>query len=138
MVSNRRQMKEIILLTILFIFMFQIYRIASHTNILKKVHLVDIPYSIKCFFNGPLCEEGDLDGWSLLHGSIFLVVGFAMPKRYLLIIIFSVLFEFVRFHFGYESRPIINPLVNLTGYIIGSFLNDKSKTYREKYQVLER
>ncbi|MEM0354186.1 MAG: hypothetical protein QXW79_01255 [Thermoplasmata archaeon] len=141
MIHIHRPLKEVILLTLVFVIMFQIYMLVSYTkydSILKKVRLADVPYSIKCFFDGPVCEEGNLDGWSLLHGSIFIAVGFAIPNKYLLVIIFSMLFELVRFHFGYEARPIINPLVNLTGYMIGSFLNSKCHLYRNKYNLLEK
>lgn len=95
------------------------------------------PHDIKCLFNQPNCSEADVDGWSLVQAFIYFVVGLIIPNKYLIIIIVSIILEILKPFIGYEPKYIIGPLLNTTGYIVGSMLSPCKNNYKEKYQIFE-
>ena len=137
MPSNTEQIKKIIVLLIFFAIMWQIYNYTYRTRYGDYFSntIVDVPYSIKCFFNEPGCEEGNIDGWSIVHGLMFFIIGLIVPNQYLVILIISIILEFIQPYLGNNARYIINPLINLTGYTLGSIMNSNSRYFKEKYQI---
>ena len=139
MSSNPEQIKKILVLLVIFAIIWLVYN-----NIFKvknngypsDTKILDVPYSIKCFFNEPGCEEGNIDGWSVVHLLVCFIIGMFFPNRFLVIIIFSVAFEIIGSRLGKQPRYIINPLINITGYAIGSLMSFRNDNYKEKYQVL--
>lgn len=101
----------------------------------KNSKIISIPLEIKCLFGEDYCEEGDIDYWVLLHGFIYTMIGILIPGQYLAVTIMSILFEFMQTYMGNGARFIVNPLVNLTGYGLGSLLNHhlKKGSRYEKY-----
>lgn len=97
--------------------------------------LINVPYSIKCFFGENSCEKGDIDGWSILLAIIYFIIGWIKPHYYGTIIILSIVMECIQFYMNSQSKFIINPLIAITGYIIGSLLSPKPD-FREKYKIL--
>ena len=97
--------------------------------------LICVPHSIKCFFGENLCERGDIDQWSLLSLAVYFIIGWFKPHYYGTIIIISIVLEFIQFYMNGQSKFIINPLIAITGYIIGSLASPKPD-FREKYKVL--
>lgn len=89
--------------------------------------LIEVPYDVKCFFGEEKCEEGDINGWSLVNIVIYFIIGFTLPGQYLLIIILAFIYEFLQQYLGNHSMYIIGPLVKITGYSIGSFLSPRKK-----------
>jgi hypothetical protein len=87
--------------------------------------LVDVPMGVKCAFNEPQCEKGDLDGWTLVHAVGFFLLGYFIPEQYLAVIILSIIIVVIEPYFGYHPKYIIDPLVNLTAYSVGSLLSPK-------------
>ena len=141
MVSNKQDIKTIIIIIIIFAIIFQIYNItykSKYGDPLTKMKISKVPYELKCAFEEPGCEEGDIDGWTLMHGLMYFIIGLIVPNKYLIIFVISILWEIIQPLFGNNARYIINPLVNLTGYGIGSIVkNSLSKNQlREKYTVL--
>jgi len=68
------------------------------------------------------CENVKIDGWSVLHFLVFLVGGMVLPRRYITVIILSILCEIYEYHAGWRARFIIDPVINLLGYFIGCHL----------------
>ena len=137
--SNTNQIKKIVVLLIIFAIIWQIYNYtycAHNGDVLKNIKIADVPYSVKCAFNEPGCEEGNIDGWSLVHGLMYFIIGLIAPNQYLFIIAISIIFEIIQPYLGNKARYIINPLINITGYAIGSLLSNATRGYGEKYQVL--
>uniref|UniRef100_A0A6C0LTE8 Uncharacterized protein n=1 Tax=viral metagenome TaxID=1070528 RepID=A0A6C0LTE8_9ZZZZ len=101
--------------------------------------LISIPHDVKCFFNESNCEEGDVDGWTLLSGFIYIIAGYLIPNNYFAAILISVIIEIIKSKTKMNSKFIINPLFNITGYAIGSYLYEwKNKNLlKEKYKVFE-
>lgn len=134
------QLKKLIVLLIIFAILWQIYNITyrqKYGDYFGNMKVAEVPHSVKCFFNEPGCEEGDIDGWSIVYALIYFIVGLIIPNQYLAVIVISILFELAQPYFGNRSRYIINPLVNITGYGLGSLLSKNMNGYKEKYKVLE-
>ena len=141
MTTSTKDIINIIILVLIFAIIIQIYNYTyknKYGDILSRKKLAEVPYEVKCAFEEPGCEEGDIDGWTLLHGVIFFIIGLIIPNKFLAVLIISVIWELVQPLLGNQPRYIINPLTNITGYAIGSLVRDtvnKSK-FREKYTVL--
>lgn len=134
------QVKKIIIIIVILTIIFQVYNMtykARYGDFLHQLKITTVHDSVKCFFGEDGCEEGDIDGWTLIHGLMYGLIGYYIPNHYLAIIIISIVFELVQPYLGNRARYIVNPLVNLTGYGIGSVLS-KKKSFKEKYQVIEK
>ena len=91
--------------------------------------LAEVPMDIKCVFNEPKCEEGDIDGFTLVTGIVFVLIGITVPDQYLIVAVWSIILELVRSWMGTGARYVIGPLVNLTGYGIGSAISRPIKRF---------
>ena len=92
--------------------------------LLFKVY--EVPLWIKCPFLHLKCERGDVDGWSLYHLADHFIMGFAFPHiRYEWHFVFyqSLLCEFGELIGGERARFIVDPGINLFGYLIGCCAN---------------
>ena len=139
MPNDSKQIKKIIILLIIFAVVYQVYNFsykAKHGDILSNIKFADVPDSVKCFFNEPGCSKGNIDGWSLMHGLMFLIIGLIVPNQYFFVIIISIALEILQPFIGNNARYILNPLINLTGYAVGSVINRSTCSFKEKYQVL--
>lgn len=124
--------------TVIILIYNQTYK-AKYGDFLTNFKISDVPDSIKCMFGEDNCEEGDIDGWSICHGLMYFIIGLIAPNYYITITAVSVVFELVQPFLGNSSRYIINPLVNLTGYTIGSIMSKNfGASYKEKYNVIEK
>lgn len=93
-----------------------------YSEVLSRFKIADVPHSLKCYFNEDQCEKGYIDGWSLLSGLIYLVAGFLLPGHHFIALIISIATQFIQPHFGIHSKYIIDPLINITMYSIGSIV----------------
>ncbi|AGF85438.1 hypothetical protein QJ854_gp344 [Moumouvirus goulette] len=135
--------RNLILLLVFFITIWMIYtylHASKYGDILDNIKVMEVPHSVKCFFGENTCEQGDIDGWSMLQAFLYFIVGLIIPNRYLLIIIISIVVEIIKPLFGITPKYIISPLLNVTGYILGSSLNPIGKNYNlsEKYKLLTK
>jgi len=137
--STHDQIKKIIFLLIGFVIIWQIYNFtykATYGDFLSGLEIADVPESLKCFFNEDKCEEGDLDGWTVAHIVMYFIIGYVVPDQYLAILFISIVWELFQPMIGSNAMFIINPLVNLTGYSLGSVLSQKKKpSYDKKYEL---
>lgn len=126
-----------ILIAIIALVYMLLYR-GDHSDILSRVKLADVPYSVKCYFKEPGCEEGNIDGWSIVYLLFFFIVGLIMPNQYVLVLLVTIGIEIFKPCIGGHSKYIINPIIGLTGYAIGSLIRTKTihTDYHEKYQIL--
>jgi hypothetical protein len=122
----------IAIVSLVFIFLYK----NDHSDILSKTKLMDVPYSVKCFFKEPGCEEGNIDGWSIVYLLFFFIMGLIIPKKYVLVFLITIAVEIFKPCIGGRSKYIINPIIGMTGYAIGSLLRINQNNYHEKYQVL--
>jgi len=103
---------------------------------LSGVTVAEVPYNVKCFFHEPNCEKGDIDGETMFRGLLFLIIGYIMPNNFLLIFLIIGLLTIGEPMFGRDARYIINPLVSITGYAIGSVIGQSACDYTKKYQII--
>jgi hypothetical protein len=110
-------MKVIVSIIILSIFMANMINIFGETKT-----LLTLPMEVKCFFNEEGCQHGDIDTNTIIHGSGMFFVGIAAPKHHTSVIIALILTEILKPYVGINPRYIINPLVGLTTYSLGSMI----------------
>lgn len=102
---------------------------------LSNIQIAEVPYDVKCFFGERGCDRGDIDAWTLIYGLLYFLIGLWVPRRYLLVTAIAVTYEVVKPILGNQPKYIINPLVAITAYTIGSLLGTRRNRYREKYRV---
>jgi hypothetical protein len=135
--NTKEKITQSIMQLILLLLILTILFVIINNFCVNQIKIVNLPYSVKCLFDEKNCEEADIDCVTLLHALVYMIIGVLMPDKYLLIIILIIILEFVEPMFGRDSNFVIHPLVNISGYAIGSLLSpSKRKNYKEKYQVL--
>jgi len=92
----------------------------SKTN---KLPVIKIPRCIKCCIKTRKCEDGNFNIWSCIHLTIYIVVGYFIPRQYIAILCISIFCELVEIVLGDVSKLILDPVTNLIGYTIGSYLS---------------
>lgn len=92
--------------------------------------LWDPPRSIKCIIkdisNNPKknnCEKINVDYWSVAHAVLYAAIGLFVPHKYALVLVLSVVCEVFEFYSGWRAKWILDPIVNMGGYIVGSALS---------------
>lgn len=126
--------KQIILIILIFTIIISYIRLLSNHQYNFKI--VNIPYSIKCAFKEPGCEDGNIDTYSMIHALIFFILGLLFPNNYIIIFIMSIIIELLQPFIGNKARYIINPLISITSYSIGSLIKNKFSNYSAKYSTL--
>ena len=84
--------------------------------------LVNVPMEIKCAFNEDACEQGNIDGWSIVYLIAYSIIGYNIPNQYLVVLFASIIVEVVFYSIGYPARFIMNPLIAISGFSVGSYL----------------
>ena len=79
-----------------------------------------MPKSVKCFIGDINCKKGDITLWTVFHFIIYFVVGVFLPHHYIEILLISIGCELLESGIGHTSKYIVDPVVNMLGYIIGS------------------
>lgn len=94
-------------------------------RIFKKIanFCIPVPYGLKCYFNESGCERGNIDIFSFFHFIGYFIIGFLIPDYYWEIIILSYICEFLELGLGFPTKFIIDPLINISGYAVGSALS---------------
>ena len=90
---------------------------------IKHINLLEIPYSIKCTIGAENCAKGDASTWIVIHFVIYVLIGLFVPDCYVEILVISIACELIEAGFGHISKFIVDPMVNMAGYIIGSALS---------------
>ncbi|AKI80228.1 hypothetical protein QJ850_gp471 [Acanthamoeba polyphaga mimivirus] len=135
--TNNVKILIILIIFVVIVWQFYYYATSKHNNNFLNKKIAIVPHDIKCLFNQPNCSEADVDGWSLIQAFIYFIVGLIIPNKYLIIIIVSIILEILKPFIGFEPKYIIAPLLNTTGYIVGSMLSPCKNNYKEKYQIFE-
>ena len=89
--------------------------------------LIEMPYDMKCYIGEPRCETGDFTIFTIIHLISYTIIGYFVPGYYFLIFIISIICEVFELGIGFQSKFILDPIVNMTGYIIGSQINYATK-----------
>jgi hypothetical protein len=84
---------------------------------------IPVPYGLKCLFGESGCERGNISFLSFFHFIGYFIIGVLIPDYYWEIIILSYACEFIELGLGFTPKFIIDPLINISGYAIGSALS---------------
>ena len=85
----------------------------------------DVLGESKCVIQIHGCDRQIIDGWTLIRGIFFVLIGFSNPHSHANIAALSILMEAFSVSCKRTGlRPLINPLTNLIGYSIGSYICD--------------
>jgi hypothetical protein len=98
-----------------------------HYYPMKKVEgcIFEMPYGAKCLFGEMDCEKADFTLFSVIHIVSYIIIGYFIPDQYLIILIVSILCEFLEYFMGFQSKFILDPIINIAGYFIGSTLRNQ-------------
>lgn len=89
-------------------------------NHLTKRKVIKLPTDLKCFVGDHRCKEGDFEIWTLVHFVIYFAIGMYIPSLYFEILIISIACELLETAIGFPAKYILDPIVNMAGYILGS------------------
>lgn len=124
MLSEYKLIFLLIIIGIIYLIYIRLFQ-PKYGDIFSKTRFIEVPNEIKCYFKEPGCEEGDIDGWGIIRVLIFFIIGLIVPDKYLFIITITIVYEILQPYFGNKSRYIINPLLSITGYSVGSIMSRK-------------
>ena len=82
--------------------------------------MFELPYGAKCLFGEEDCEKADFTIFSVIHIVSYIAVGYYVPDQYIIIIIVSILCEFLEYFMGFQGKFVLDPVINVLGYFIGS------------------
>jgi hypothetical protein len=131
MASIQDQIKKLFIILLILVVIFQLYYLLTgdhYGDRLAKFKLIDLPHSIKCYFNESQCETGYIDGWSLLSALIYLIAGYLIPGQHFWALSIAIVTQFIQPYFGIHSKYIVDPLIDITAYSIGSLFSKYSDT----------
>ncbi len=112
------------------IYIRNIYKIENN----NKDFIFEVDMNIKCFVGEPGCENGNIDIWTVGHFVVYFFMGLYVPGLYVEIFVISVIFECFEYMVGHKSKFIVDSIVNMAGYILGSqlSLNEDKKSPLQK------
>lgn len=85
--------------------------------------LLAIPEWSKCVFGQPRCEKATFTVWTVLHFLMYIIIGYLVPGLYFEIFMISILVELLEHSFGYPAKFLLDPTVNMAGYVVGTALS---------------
>lgn len=106
--------------TIIIRYLFFIYNKGAKS---VKGILLKVPYGLKCYFGEADCEEGNITIFGIIHFIGYFLIGYFIPDYYGVIIIISIACEFLELGMKYQPKFIIDPVINLLGYTLGSAIS---------------
>jgi TctA family transporter len=80
----------------------------------------------------------NIDGWSIGHIMVYISIGLFFPGKYLAVLVISILCEAYEYAVGWRARWLLDPVVNMVGYILGSLIEKyyKHDFYKRMKNVL--
>lgn len=111
------------LIIITFVFIYYHYIIDKYGDFISNFPSYDLLKKYKCAikFNG--CEDQVLDGWSIMRLLSFILIGYMSPNDHISTLIITIMLELYSVAMKIKDRHILNPIINMVGYSIGSYLN---------------
>lgn len=84
-----------------------------------KLPVLKLGTGFKCMLKHEKCEEGDMDGWSVMHIIVNFICGYWFPDEYAFIGILALATELFEARLGYRPRYILDPITNVSAYALG-------------------
>lgn len=99
-----------------------------YPNQVNENPIFRVPYGLKCYFGEPRCETGDFTVFTVIHLISYTIIGYLVPGLYLEILVISIACEFLELGINFQSKFILDPIVNMTGYVIGTQIRYRVKS----------
>jgi hypothetical protein len=91
--------------------------------------VIELPMWFKCAipYVSPnpeknICANTNFDMWTVGHILIYFTLGLCVPRKYLLILVISILCEVYEYVAGWRARWVLDPIPIVFGYVMGSLL----------------
>lgn len=85
-----------------------------------------LPHCLNCIIPYDRCEDGGFEAVTITHFVGYIIVGYIVPDLYGEILLISILFEIFESLIGFTPKILLDPTVNMLGYIIGSYMSSFS------------
>ena len=102
--------------------MFRYVLLSHYPRNPSKSAMITLPYGLKCLFGDAGCETADFTLFSIIHIVGYILIGYFIPNQYLIILIVSILCEFLEYMMGYQHKFVLDPIINIFGYFIGNMI----------------
>lgn len=99
--------------------------------------IITLPTNIKCALQENECEKNDFTINTLFTSLIYLLIGYFIPDQYMVVILTIYAYQAFNLLTSRHTSLIIDPLANLTGYLIGSAISPKQSKFFEKYKIVD-
>ncbi len=96
--------------------------VCAFGNFIDNIGEWDILGDSKCLIQYDKCDRQVLDGWSMVRFFVFMFIGYSNPHAHAPIFTLSTFVELYSYSSKCSSKFILNPIVNMSGYTIGSAL----------------
>jgi hypothetical protein len=113
-------MKELsIILWIVIIFYFDYNFDYSDMIPIYEKPLTIVPYDVKCLFNEPMCDRGDITYGDIFIFLSFFLLGRVYPGYIKYVFTISLLYEICLIANDKPAKILIGPMISLTAYMAG-------------------
>lgn len=96
--------------------------IYTYGDILGDYYTFDIMGNYKCIPKFDGCEDQIFDGWAMLRVLAFTILGYINPHSHTNAVIGVTLIQLYSYSHKKPGRHILNPILSIIGYSIGSAL----------------
>jgi hypothetical protein len=110
------------LLIIVFVYIYIHYIVDQYGDIITEAPVFDLLGEYKCTPAFAGCDDQYIDGWAVSRILAFMLVGFANPHSHYSMLPIAVLIQAYEYAHNNAGRHIINPMLTMVGYSIGSFM----------------
>jgi len=90
-------------------------------------NVIDIPPCLKCLLPLKRCDDEVIESVTVAHFLAYTIIGYLVPNLYMEIFLISITFEFFEGAIGYTAKIVVDPIVNMLGYLLGSYMSPNNK-----------
>ena len=107
----------LVLLSLMYIYTYHLTKV--YGDFLDDIN-IDVLGNLKCSIQWDGCEKQMLNGYGLFRMAVFFGIGCINPHSHIHIGILSVLMQIYAILLGSKKNHVLNPLLNMAGYTLGS------------------
>lgn len=116
------QIASAYLLIIVFTYIYIHHIVDQYGDVITEAPKFDLLGEYKCMPEFAGCEDQYIDGWAVSRILAFVVVGCMNPHSHYNMMTVAVLVQAYAYAHDNASRHILNPVLTMVGYSIGSLL----------------
>lgn len=110
------------MLIICMTYIYNHHLVSIYGDFISDIGEYDILGDHKCAIEYSKCSSQVLNGWSITRFLIFTLIGFFNPHAHVNMFLLSTFVETYTYSNKCESKFILNPILNMSGYTLGSAL----------------